>query len=102
MSNYCRFYQVEESVPELGTETHQHEVARSTPNDLMPTVEWQVPPEVEVTKVRVVVGYGNTDVYIHTLPLLFKPEDVEVIQGELPSIEPVDKARRKVGQSEPQ
>jgi hypothetical protein len=90
-NNFCRFYQVEEAVPELGTDTHQHEVTRSQPNDLQPTVEWEVPPEYEVTKIRVVVGYGNTDVYIHTQLLLFDNQEVEEL-----------KPKAKVGHSEPQ
>lgn len=60
--NSTRFYLVDITNPDA---ISQREVARSMPNDLTATVEYEIPVEYEISKVKVVVGYGNTDTYLY-------------------------------------
>lgn len=71
--NYNRFYLVDTTDP---ANFQQAEVARSKPNELMPTVEYDIPIEYEVHKIKVVVGYGNTDTYLFATKLVPEAADV--------------------------
>jgi hypothetical protein len=77
--NHSRFYLVDVTNPE---DTQQIEITRSMPNDLMPTLVYDIPVELEVTRVKTVVGYGNIDTYIYaTRPDLMEPEVDEGTQA---------------------
>jgi hypothetical protein len=59
----------------------QTEVARSEPNAMPPTATYEIPPELEVTKVQVVSGYGNCDLVV-TVIAMKEGEAKESYSGE--------------------
>ena len=70
--NHSRLYLIDVTDPDS---PQQSEVTRSLPNELMPTLEYDIPVELEVIRVKVVVGYGNIDTYVYAVrPDLGEPK----------------------------